>query len=322
MISRYTGPLPEPIGFFLVPDYSMMAFFSAVEPLRIANRCAGEPLFRWQTITGDGEPVAASNGMRLMPDSAMEDVHDLPTVLVCAAFDVEAHAGRRVLTWLNRLDATGTVLGGMDTGAFLLARAGLLHGHRVTMHWESLPAFREAFPDIETSDELYEMDERRFSCAGGAAAMDMMLDIIAQRHGAELALAVSEQLIHARIRSRRAHQRIALAARLGIHNRRLLRAVELMERNLEQPLPPAELADRCDISLRQLQRLFAEQLDTTPSAYYQRLRLERAQQLLQQTDMTVLGVGLACGFTSASSFSRAYRAHFDRPPREDRRWLR
>ncbi|MBB3191886.1 GlxA family transcriptional regulator [Halomonas cerina] len=314
----YSGPLPELVGFLLLPRFSMAAFFSAIEPLRIANRLSGRPLFDWRLISEDGEPVTASNGMTLLVDQASDDVHQLPSLAVCSGFDPDAYLSRGLRRWLHRLDQAGCVLGGLDTGCYLLAAAGLLDGERVTLHWESLPAFQERFPGIETSDELFELGQRRFSCAGGAAAMDMALDVIARRHGTRLAIEVSEQLIHERIRTRRDQQRMTLARRLGTHQRPLVTAVALMEQHLEAPLSLAEIADRGDVSPRQLQRLFDQELGTSPRQWYLGLRLDRAWHLLAETDRDILSVGLACGFASSSSFSRAFRAHFGQSPRQVR----
>jgi len=314
----YSGPLPELIGFLLLPRFSMMAFFSMVEPLRIANRLSGRPLFDWLLISEDGEPVTASNGMTLLVDQARDNVPRLPSLAVCSGFDPEAGLSRSLKRWLHRLDQSGCALGGLDTGCFVLAAAGLLEKARVTMHWESLPAFQERFPGIETSNELFELGRRRFSCAGGAAAMDMALDVIARRHGTRLAIDVSEQLIHERIRTRGDQQRMTLALRLGTHQRPLITAVALMEQHLEEVLPLADIADRCDVSLRQLQRLFDRELGTSPRQWYLSLRLDRAWQLLTESDLDIVSVGLACGFASSSSFSRAFRARFDQSPRQVR----
>ncbi|MBD3897980.1 GlxA family transcriptional regulator [Halomonas sp. ML-15] len=314
----YRGALPEPVGYLLLPDFSMMAFFAAVEPLRIANRIAGRPLFDWTLISVDGQPVTASNGMTLLVDRAMGEVHDLPSLAVCSGFAPEQHLNRPLLAWLNHLDQAGCTLGGLDTGCFVLAAAGLLSGERVTLHWESLPAFRERFPTIATSDELFELGQRCFSCAGGAAAMDMALEVISRRHGTKLAIDVSEQLIHERMRTRDDQQRMSLVQRLGSHHPRLVGAVALMEQHLEAPLSLAEVARRSGVSPRQLQRLFEQQLGATPRQWYLQLRLARARRLLSETDLDVLSVGLACGFTSGSSFARAFRTCYGVSPREVR----
>lgn len=322
----YAGPWPEPIGFLLLPRFSMMAFFSAVEPLRIANRVSGKTLFEWLLISEDGGPVSASNGMTLLADRSIDEVQVLPSLAVCSGFEPECHPTRKLTRWLHRLDAAGCALGGLDTGGFLLAAAGLLDeklvdGERITLHWESLPAFRELYPAIATSDELFELGARRFSCAGGAAAMDMALEIIARRHGAQLANDVSEQLVHERIRTRHDQQRMSLVRRLGTHNARLIEAVALMERHVEWPLALADVARRSGVSLRHLQRLFERELGRSPRDWYLALRLERARHLLEETDLDILSVGLACGFASSSSFSRAFRENFSKTPRQVRRGI-
>ncbi|PCC22989.1 GlxA family transcriptional regulator [Halomonas sp. JB37] len=311
----YQGPLPEMVGFLLLPQFSMMAFFAAVEPLRIANRISDRPLFDWTLISADGGPVTASNGMTLMADQSTGQVHHLPSLAVCSGFTPEAHLTRPLMAWLHQLDQAGCCLGGIDTGAFLLASTGLLTHERVALHWESLPAFRERFPGIETTDELYELGERRFSCAGGAAAMDMALEMIARRHGVKLAIDVSEQLIHDRIRTRSDQQRTALVKRLSTHNRHVVEAVALMEQNIEEPLSLEEVASRVEVSVRQLQRLFEQELSMTPRQWYLQLRVKRAKRLLVETDLAVLAVGLACGFSSSSSFARTFRAHYGYSPR-------
>lgn len=322
MFSGSSHELPERIGFLIVPRFSMMAFFSAVEPLRIANRLSGRELYSWHIFSCDGAPVEASNGMTVMAEAAMAAIERLPVVIVCASFDPQLYESKALLNCLRRLDRQGTLLGGLDTGTHVLARAGLLDGHRVTLHWENLPGFAEEFPQIEVSPELFEIDRKRMTCSGGTAAIDMMLHIIWARHGEALAVGISEQLLHDRIRNPGDHQRMALGLRLGVRHPKLLAIVEAMEKAVEEPLGLDQLATLGGISRRQLERLFRGYLEDTPTGYYLKLRLRRARYLLEQTDMSVLQVAMACGFVSAPYFSRAYRGLFGRSPREDRRFLR
>src|SRR5699024_121762 len=308
----------ECISFLLVPDFSMLAFMASVCPLRLANHMTGKQLFAWQVLSLDGEPVTASNGMTVVADAAYDRVEQLPMLFVCASFDPERFADRHLLTWLRRMAAYKTVLGAIDSGCYLLARARLLDGYRVTLHWESVAPFSEAFPDIQVTQELFEIDRNRLTCAGGTAALDMMLNMIARRHNQKLAVAVSEQFIQDRIRDHSDHQRMQLCTRLGVYNAHVLRVVERMENNIARPLSATRLARDTGISLRQLERLFTSQLDDTPQSYYLKLRLNHARQLLRHTDMQVIAVALACGFGSAAPFSRAYKTHFGRTPRQDR----
>ncbi len=322
MFSGSSRELPERIGFLLVPQFSMMAFFSAVEPLRVASRQSGQELYSWHIFSADGEPVEASNGMTVVAEAPIAAVERFPTVIVCASFEPDRYESKALLSWLRRLDRQGAVLGGLDTGTHVLARAGLVNSHRVTLHWENLPAFAEEFPDIEVSGELFEVDRKRITCSGGTAGLDMMLHLIWARHGQELAVGISEQLLHDRIRSPGDHQRMALGLRLGVRHPKLIAIVEAMERAVEEPLGLDHLAGLGGVSRRQLERLFRTYLDDTPTGYYLKLRLRRSRHLLEQTDMSVLQVATACGFVSAPYFSRAYRALFGRSPREDRRVIR
>lgn len=313
---------PERFGFLLLPSFSMLAFLSAIEPLRVANRFGGRQLYSWHVFSRDGAPVTASNGMSILADSSISQAGRLPNFLVCSSFDPERYADRDILTSLRRLDRQGTRLGAVDTGAHILARAGLLDGYRATTHWENAAAFAERFPAVEVSEELFEVDRNRISCSGGTAALDMMLHLIAATHGQDLAVSVSEMLLHARMRSPDDHFRMTLGQRLGVRHPRLQRIVEAMSASIEEPLDLAQLAEIGGLSRRQLERLFRTNLGDTPTGYYLKLRLRRARHLLEQTEMSVLEISLACGFVSAAYFSRAYRRYFGLAPRDDRRSLR
>ncbi len=309
----------ERIGFLLIPQFSMMAFMSATEPLRVANRLAGEALYAWTVVSPDGEAVVSSSGLTVMADGPLEAARELPTLFVVAGFEPDDHAAPPLLAGLRRMARRGAAMGALDTGAWLLARAGLLDDARVTLHWEAAPAFRETFPDIEVSQDLYELDGRRITCAGGTAAMDMMLDMIAARHGQDLAVAVARQFIQDGMRARSVRQKGRFPAMRGRPDRRLTAALELMQRELDRPLSPAEIAEAAALSVRQLERLFRERLGESPAAAHLRLRLERARELLRQTDLRVLEVATATGFSSGASFARAYRSAFGEAPRNDRR---
>jgi len=318
MFHAQSGSDPLVIGFLLVPRFTMMALFSIIEPMRIANRLAGRTLFEWHAYSLDGEPVAASNEMTIMTECALEAVDYVPTLILCAGFEPQSVENRTLFGHLRRLVRKGTSLGAVDLATHIMAAGGFLDSGKVTMHWEGVPAFREDFPGIEVSDELFEIHGKTFTCAGGTAAIDMMLHLIATRWGHKLAADVSEQLIHDRIREPHNQQRMHIPARLGFANQRLERVVTAMEARLEDPLTTNELVRIGGVSGRQLERLFRKHLDETPTSHYLKLRLGRARHLLRQTNMSVMEVGIATGFGSASSLSRAYRTVFGRSPRQDR----
>jgi transcriptional regulator GlxA family with amidase domain len=314
---------PERFAFLLVPNFSMMAFVSALEALRIANRMAGRTLYKWQVVAKAAGPVRASNGCPVIAEQSLIEVQigpgqDQPTIILCSGLGAERIVDRELFGWLRRADRSGAAVGAVCTGAHLLARAGLLHNHRCTIHWENLPGFVEEFPEIAVSADLFEVDGKRLTCSGGTAALDLMLHLIARDHGQELAVKVSEQCLLDRIRQPHDHQRMPYRVRLGIHHQKLIGAIEMMESNVEEPLDQQMLARYVGLSRRQLERLFKKHLGRTPAQYYLELRLERARHLLYQTSMPVMSVAFACGFVSASHFSTCYRQMYGKTPRAER----
>ena len=303
--------------FLLLPEFSMMGFVSALEPLRVANRFQ-KNAYQWKILSWDGQAVQASNGMSLNVDGAMREATGIHTLFVVAGFNPLQSYHREMGDCLRQWDRSGATLGALDTGAFLLAQARLLQGHTVTLHWEAQLAFQERYPKIKVTDELYEWGERRMSCAGGTAAMDMMLALIGKAHGLELAATVSEQFVHGPMRSQSEHQRTQLTARYGVHNKKLVQVIKAMETHLEDLLSAQDLASGMGVTRRQMERLFQSHLGTSPAQFYLVLRLDRARQLLEQTEMGVMAVGLACGFGASSHFSRAYKLRFGVSPTEDR----
>ncbi len=318
MLGNAPRELPQRIGLILVPGFSMIAFCAAVETLRLANRTSGRHLYQWHLFSADGRPVSASNGIELHPQGDLEAAGGLDTIAVCSGAEVQRFNNRTVISWLRRMARKGADIGALCTGSHILARAGLLDGYRCTIHWENLAGFVEDFPDIEVTSELFEIDRNRFTCSGGTAAIDLMLNVIARQHGHELAAGVADQFMHERIRDQHDHQRMSLPARLGVRHPKLLTVIELMEQNLEEPLSRTELASGAGLSTRQLERLFRKYLNRSPARYYLELRLNKARLLLLQTNMSIIDVALACGFVSASHFSKCYRDFFGRTPRKER----
>ena len=318
MLGSTPRELPQRIGFILVPRFSLIAFTAAIEPLRLANRASGHEFYAWKLISSDGGPVTSSNGTVLHPEGTLAAAENCHAVMVCSGIDVQRHDDKALLSWLRRADRRGLDIGAICTGAQILARAGLLDGYRCTIHWENLAGFIEGFPELEVTSELFELDRNRFTCSGGTAAIDMMLNVIAMQHGHELAAQVADQFMHERIRDKHDHQRVSLPARLGVRHPKLLAVIEEMEQNLEEPLSRSRLASSAGLSTRQLERLFRKYLSRSPARYYLELRLNKARLLLLQTNMSVIDVALACGFVSASHFSKCYRDFFGRTPRKER----
>ncbi len=309
---------PQHVALVLVPEFTMMPVTAAIEPLRIANRLSEKELYRWTLHSVDGQSVAASNGISTGVDGDLESVEPDTTVIVCGGMNVQRHTDKRMLGWLRKISRRGIDIGAVCTGAHILAEAGLLDGFKCTIHWENLPGFSEAFPDLDATGGLFEIDNNRFTSAGGTTSLDMMLTMIAGQHGQELASAVAEAILHSPIRHHSENQRMSLPARIGARHPKLVSIIEKMEENLEDPLSPSLLAKQATLSTRQLERLFRRYLDRSPKRYYLELRLKKARSLLLQTDMSVIGVAMACGFSSPSHFSKCYRSHYNRTPYRER----
>jgi len=318
MFGNVPRELPQRIALILLPRFSFLPFSGLLESFRLANRMSGRELYRWTLASMDGLPVAASNGVELKVAGDLTAAESSNTLVICGGIDVHIINIRGLTGWLRKADRRGVDLGAICTGSYVLAKAGLLDGHRCTIHWENLAGFCEDFPDIEVTSELFEIDRNRFTCSGGTAAIDMMLNVIARQHGHELAASVADQFMHERIRDQHDRQRISLPARLGVRHPKLLAVIGTMEQNLEEPLSRSELARGADLSTRQLERLFRKYLNRSPARYYLELRLNKARLLLLQTNMSVIDVALACGFVSASHFSKCYRDFFGRTPRKER----
>jgi len=223
-----------------------------------------------------------------------------------------------VLTWLRRESRRGMAIGAVCTGAHALAKAGLLDGRRCTIHWENRDSFEEDFPEIELVQTVYVIDANRYTAAGGTASADMMLQLVSRRHGPEMATLVADQMIHTALRSDRDEQRLSIPTRIGVRHPRLGAVIQMMETNIEEPISPALLAQDVGLSARQLERLFRRYLNRSPKRYYMELRLQKARNLLLQTDMSVINVALACGFASPSHFSKCYRAVYKTTPYRER----
>lgn len=316
-------PYPtKTFGFLVLPNFTTIGLASAVETLRMANLAARQPLYRTVLIAASPEPVVASNGMRVLPDHSIADAPALDALFVVGANPIDRSRGgtRPLIDWLRQLARQRLPLGGICTGSYLLAKAELLDGYRCTIHWEDLQTLQEHFPSIVISSQLFELDRDRFTCSGGVAAMDMMLQLVArQAGGQDIAAKAAELLLCDRMRGERERQRVPLRTLLGSAQPKLSQVVAIMEANLEEPLGLEELASLNEVTVRQLERLFHKYLQRTPSQYYLELRLSRARELLLRSDVQVREVALACGFSSPAHFSKSYSRFFGLSPLGERR---
>jgi transcriptional regulator GlxA family with amidase domain len=307
------------IAFLLVPQFSMMAFSAAIEPLRSANRMSERLLFEWQLVSVDGKEVVASNGIGIAAHRSLDELNKVDMLVVCAGLE-PSQFGRshRIHHHLRRLARHGSMVGAISTGSFILADAGLLTDRRCTVHWEYADIFRSLYPALKVSRDLYAVDRGVFTCSGGTAALDMMLHFVSEASTPDIAVAVAEQFIHPRIRKQEDHQRLETHARYGIDSPKLVEIIRLMEEAVENPLDIRQIANRAGVSPRQVERLFREQLGASPKTFYLKLRLARARTLLRQTVNPILGIALECGFGSTSHLYHAYKRVFGIAPTEER----
>lgn len=304
--------------FVLLPNFTLLSFAAALDSLRIANRVAGETIYEWILIGEGGDTVTCSAGTEFKLDADLIDLSRDDTVLVCGGVNVQDGTTKKLISWLRREARHGLVLGGLCTAAYSLAKAGLLDGKRATIHWENQDSFAEDFPDINLTKSVFVVDNKRMTTAGGTSSIDLMLNLIASDIGEDLANAVADQQIYNSIRTDQDIQRLSTPTRIGVRHPKLSMVIKQMEANIEEPISPSILAKDVDMSTRQLERLFRRYLDRSPKRYYMELRLQRARNLLMQTDMSVINVALACGFASPSHFSKCYRSHYNTTPYRER----
>jgi len=316
--SAGTYAQPRRFVFVLIDNFTLLSFAAAIECLRIANRMAERTVYEWSVIGDSDDVIMCSAGARFHLDGPLCELGRDDTVLICGGIEIQQAASKKVLNWLRREARRGLKMGGLCTASYLLARAGLLDGKRATIHWENHDSFAEEFPEVTLTKSVFTVDGARMTTAGGTSSIDLMLNIIAQDHDEKLANAVADQLIYSSIRTDQDTQRLSVPTRIGVRHPKLSQVIQMMEANIEEPISPATLARDAGMSTRQLERLFRRYLSRSPKRYYMELRLQKARNLLMQTDMTVINVALACGFSSPSHFSKCYRAHYNTTPYRER----
>lgn len=299
------------LGVLLLPEFSNFGLAAVTEPLFVANWLAQRTLFEWRSVSVDGKPVRASNGALSAVEGDLGGVKDCPSVFVLASFEPLAGARSRPLTrWLQRAARSGVELGGIENGSLALAEAGLLDNHPAAIHWDNLAGFQELFPKVRIAPQAFSFTPNRLTCAGAAAILDMMIAWIARHADPQVAAEVSRHLLLARGPAARDEPE---------HDDTIHRARALMQAHIDDPLPCEVIAQRLNISLRQLERRFQQTLGRTVHAEYRLVRVERAHQYLQQTRLSVTEVAALTGFSSVEYFSKVYRRAFAVLPSIDRR---
>ncbi|HEX4153757.1 MAG TPA: GlxA family transcriptional regulator [Steroidobacteraceae bacterium] len=306
-------------AFLTLANYSLIAVANALEPLRMANRLVGKDVYEWSVLSLDGQASESSSGLKLTPAGALDKLASVDILFVCGGINIREAVSPALVTVLRRLAERGVALGALCTGGYALAKAGLLDNFRATIHWENLSALREEFPRVLISDQLFTIDRNRFTCSGGTAPLDLMLNLIEGKLGSRISQRVSEQFIVDRVRRDRDRQYVPLRARVGVSHRGLIRVAQIMEENIEKPLSLEKIAKATGLSRRQIERLFKRDLNCVPKRYYLEMRLRRARELLLQTAMPIMDITAACGFQSPPHFSKCYRSQYGYPPSAERK---
>ena len=303
---------PLTLALLVLPQASILEVASTLDPLRAANRHLGREAYRWRVVTPTGAAAPLTCGIELPSHGALAAAEDADALIVIAGFRQSEVATAPLIRDLARMAPRFTAIGGIDAGAWVLARARLLNGFRATVHWEDLEDLSAAHPEIDVLPDRYVIDGTRFTAGGAAPAADLMLHLIATRHGAGLARQVAASFITTpRPAAEPQRGPTATSTRL---DPRIAAAITRMEANLDAPEPTADIARALGLSPRRLEQLFRQNLGLTPAAYALTLRLQAARRMITDTRHPLAEVALRCGFSSASTLSRAFRAKFGRPP--------
>ena len=304
--------------FLLLDNFSLISYACAVEPLRLANRYHSSDFYEWKSASENGKTAECSAGTNFQVDMGLEETNRGDTIIICGGINVKVHTSKAILNWLRREARRGVHIGALCTASYVLAKAGLLNGKTATIHWENYDSFEEEFDEVALSKSVFVVDENRSSSAGGIASIDLILRFVSDDLGQDLANTVADQLIYNAIRTERDGQRLSIPTRIGVRHPKLSLVIQMMEKNIEEPISPSILAREVGMSTRQLERLFRRYLNRSPKRYYMELRLQKARNLLMQTEMSVINVALACGFASPSHFSKCYRSHYNTTPYRER----
>lgn len=295
------------IDIVLTDNFPILSMTLVTEPLRVVNRECAAALWRWRLLSIEGGSVLSSSGFEIETQALDEQTADV--VLLLSAYHPECSIVPELLTWLRHKAKSGALMGCVDTGALIFAKAGLLQQTPAAVHFEALGGFRAQFPQEMFVDRLFNVSRRRCSSAGGVATFDMTLGLIEYFNGRALADRVAEILTYRPTEHCGPQQKLLTDTSLKRLNRQLAKAVDLMLATLDQPLGMVEIAERVGISIWALGRLFKQYLHTTPAAYYRTLRLDEARNLLRNSTLRVSDIALRCGYENPETFSRAYKRH-------------
>lgn len=293
---------------------SIMCVASTIDPLRAANRIAGETLFDFHLVSVGGEPAITTCGLPIAVSGRFDPARPTDMIVVVAGFGTQGYATAAFLQGLRKAARSARACGGVEAGTWLVARAGLLDGRAATTHWEDMEDFSAAFPETDVRPDRYVIDGPVFTCGGASPAFDLMLHLVRSRLGMAVALDVASVFIYDQSRAATDAQPLVSLGRLDGYDPRLAQAIRLMESHIDQPLSIAAIARRAGVTSRTLESVFRSSIGETPGAYYLRLRLTAARKLVTDTRIALADIAERTGFSSASSFSRAFARSFGKAP--------
>ncbi|AYD04526.1 AraC family transcriptional regulator (plasmid) [Neorhizobium sp. NCHU2750] len=306
------------LAFLLLPNFQMLGVISAIETLRVANSLYTEPPFEWVLVHDMETPVRSSAGLGLDTSGHVSDLQGFDALIVSSSFSHDAYQQESTLSLLRRYDRHGKTLGSIESGVYHLAKAGVMDGHTATSHFNNLPLFAQLFPKVSFVRRVFTFSDRRMTCAGGSACIDMMLHLIAKQLGALVAARVANIIIYPYRRDVSAPQDDLFTSAYNGLQPVVRDACREMEAAIEEPLSIGEIAAKAKVSRRHLDRLFAEAFDCTMADYYRKIRLSRARKLVKASNLDFATISSRCGFSSYSHFLQRYREVYGASPTEDR----
>ncbi len=300
--------------FLLTPGFSALDLGAGIDSLGAANAASEQAIFEWNIVSETGEAVTSSSGMTVAVDGGLIKTRRGDCIVICGPMTVDRSISNELKSWLRQGRRFGVQLCGIGGGSGILAMAGVASGQSLSAHWKQQPVMVELFPTVESNCSVFVDEGPIATCGGGVTTLDLFSSLIGQACGQTVASRVADQLLYASVRPKDGRQTQTDLFRFGRRHEKLATAIMIMRENLENQLSPSVVAESAGLSTRQLERLFQRYVGTSPKNYMTRLRLERARTLLQQTDMRVLDVAIACGFGSASYFSKCFRRYFGTSP--------
>ena len=302
------------VTILVLPESSMLVLASMIDPMRAANRLSERQCFTWKIVTTDGFPVECTCGLQITPDEKLESINDGNLLFIVSGFKQFEYVTNDEIGLIRRLSLKFDAMGGVDTGAWLLGKAGLLDGKSATTHWEDLEDFADYFRQTEVQPDRFVIDKGVITIGGASPTFDFMLHLIRSRIGYPAALEVASVFVYDETHFSTDAQPLVSLGLLNDFEPRVTKAIRIMESSLDEPIAVTSVAKRLNISSRRLENLFQLHLQTTPGAYYLNLRLLRARKYVTDTLLPMQEIAIRTGFNSLSSFSRSFKKSYHNSP--------